>query len=151
MVKGHNRVQLYLFTPFSPLSMCVVPCKFFSVIKVISAEFSEETHFSHLFSWSHYSYHYPNLMTISEGWNVKSLINSDSPSDSALSLPQRTDLASATLPTLPQSGCQSPTPFFPNLWTRPWDTWAPPLGAATFPRPGFGAPMFSSWEPFSQI
>lgn len=29
-----------------------------------------------------------------------------------------------------QSAYQTPAPSYPHLWTRPWDTWTPPLGEA---------------------
>ena len=67
-------------------------------------------------------------------------------SGSALSSLQQTTSVSTSLLMLLQSICQTPVPFSPNSWTRPWDIWTPPLGEVTLPWHRMDNPPFSDWD-----
>lgn len=66
-------------------------------------------------------------------WGVWRNVDVDSSVNqySALALPQQTGTA----------------PLSPRSWTGLWDTWTPPLEAATPPWPEMGISLISSWEP----
>lgn len=84
-----------------------------------------ETNFSRLCSRSHFFGHCPQLLAISESWNVDWAPRLPA----QLFSPQQTCIQ--TTGALPLSTCQSTAPFSPHSWPRTWDTWTPPLGATS--------------------
>ena len=70
----------------------------------------------------------PGLVTIGEGTEHRLTGKSRaSPSSSAPSSQRQVGAEPATLRTLHRFACQSAVPFVPHSWTRPRDTWTPPL------------------------
>ncbi len=113
---------------------------------------TEKAHFGRLYPGSCPFGHDPKLMTIGESRNVDWPVNRELRLAAQLFLHHaQTGTSTALLQKLHRSVCQSPVPSFPHSWTRPPDTWTPPLEVATLHQPVVGKPPFSDWGPWPRI